>query len=68
LVSLDGGLITQQVSYDFSAQQLIPYDSSNPFPVKVLRVSVANNRTVSYNSGTGNANWATNEYVALCLI
>jgi hypothetical protein len=68
LVSLDGGLITQQVSYDYAAQELVPYDSSNAFPVKVLRISVSNNRTVSYNSGTGNANWATNEYVALCLI
>jgi hypothetical protein len=66
--AIDGGQITQQVSYDFTNNWLTTYDGSNAFPVKVLRVSTSGNKTVSYNSGNGNSSWLSTENVALVLI
>ena len=65
LVSLDGGLITQQVSWDFTAQQIIAYDGTHVLPVKILQVSTANNLRVSYSGG--NANFVSGA-LALCVI
>jgi hypothetical protein len=44
LVSLDGGLITQQVSWDFNNQRLQPYDASTP-------TYTATSMTSSYANG-----------------
>lgn len=68
LVSLDGGLVTQQVSWDFTNNWITTYDGSNAFPVKILTISTSGNKTVSYNSGTGYATWIGSEAVALCVI
>lgn len=68
LVSLDGSIITSQVSWDFTSNWITTYDGTNAFPVRILKISTTGNKTVSYNSGTGNANWITTEAVALCLI
>jgi len=68
LVSLDGGLITQQVSWDYTAQWITTYDGTNAFPVRILNISTTGNKTVSYNSGTGAVNWIYTEAVAVCLI
>jgi len=68
LVSLDGGLITQQVTWDYTAQWLTTYDSTNAFPVRILSISTSGNKTASYNSGTGALNWIYTEALAVCLI
>lgn len=68
LVSIDGSIISTQLSWDFTNQWLTTYDGTNAFPVKVLKVSATGNKTVSYNSGTGLATYLTTEVVALCLL
>ena len=52
-----GGAGNQQVSWDFSANQLIAF-STTALPVQVEYAST-NGKTVSYNSGTGALTWAT---------
>jgi len=42
LVSLDGGLTTQQVSWDFNAQALAPYETSSPVSVTSVTSSYSN--------------------------
>lgn len=67
--SLVGGdLINVQVSWDYTNQLLVAYDSTAALPVKVLNVQNGNSKTVTYNSGTGFANWATNGVCALIQI
>ena len=68
LVSLDGGLITQQVSWNYTTNMIVAYDSSNAFPVKILQISTSGNQLISYSSGTGFANWTSTGAIALCLI
>lgn len=68
LVSLEGGLITPQVSWDYTNQELVAYDSVAALPVKVLEIQNGNSKTVTYSSGTGFANWATNGCCALIQI
>jgi hypothetical protein len=69
LISLDGSIITSQVSWDFAANQIIAYDAGvGALPVRILNISTQNNLTVVYNSGTGNANWAVGNALAVCLI
>lgn len=67
LVSLDGGLITQQVSWDYVNNWITTF-SATAFPVKILTISTSGNKTVAYNSGTGAATYLTTEYIALCEI
>jgi hypothetical protein len=68
LVSLDGGLVTQQVEWDYTLNQIVAYSAGPAFPVKILRISTANNLAVSYDGMTGNANWVSDAPLALCLI
>jgi len=68
LVSLEGEIINTQLTWDFTANWLTTFDGTNAFPVKVLRVSTTGNKSVSYSSDTGNANWITTEIMALCLL
>lgn len=68
LVSLDGGLITQKVTWNFSTNMLVAYDSTNAFPVKILNISTSGNQLISYSSGTGFGNWTSTGALALCLI
>jgi len=69
LVSLDGGLITQQVSWDYTNQKIVAYDSTAALPVKILQVQTSGCKTVAYNSGTGVATWVySSNAVALVII
>lgn len=64
--ALLGGSIVQQVSWDFTNQKLIAF-SVTALACKVLNVQVGNSKIVSYNAGTGFANW-TNGTCALIQI
>jgi P pilus assembly chaperone PapD len=69
-LTIDGELISTTVYFDYTNNWVTV---NNPgaqaaLPVQVLQVSTSGNKTVSYNSGTGNANWIYNQNVALCLI
>ena len=69
LVSLDGNSIVETVYWDYSANRIV---GTNPgtqaaLPVKILKIATSGNKTVSYNSGTGNATWV-DAAIALCLI
>ena len=69
LISADGSLITTQFAWDFTNQWLTTYVSGTAMPVRVLAISPAGgNKTVSYSSVTGFANWVNTDVVALCLI
>lgn len=69
LVSLDGTIITSQVSWDFVNNKIIAYNSGvGALPVRILKISTANNKGVSYSSVNGFANWDTTATLALCLI
>ncbi|ATF87564.1 hypothetical protein [Burkholderia gladioli] len=55
--NLDTGAVNQQVSYDFTNQKLIAYNSGvGALACKVLSVNT-NSKIVSYNSGTGALTW-----------
>lgn len=60
LVTLNGGLVTQQVSWDFANQRLVAF-ATNALPVKVLKLYVPAQgdsvMSVAYNAGTGFATW-----------
>lgn len=66
-LTLDGSIITQQVSWDFATQQIVAF-SATALNVKILEVATANCMTVAYDAGTGFATWNTNGAVAICLI
>lgn len=55
--SLEGGAINQQVSWDFTNQQLITF-STTALACNVVGVNVGGSQIVSYNSGTGYATWS----------
>jgi hypothetical protein len=67
LVSLEGGLITQQVSWNFTTQTLVAF-SVTALPVKVLKIFASNCKTVSYDPATGFATWNNNGACALIQI
>ena len=76
-VSIEGNLISTTVYFNYTYNWVTTTQpgSQAALPVKVLRVSTANNKVVSYSSGTGNANWTnyqsdgvTPALVAVCLI
>ena len=66
LTAIESGLINQQVQWDYTSQQLVPYVSGTALPVQVLSAS-ANSQIVSYNSGTGAVTWTSGD-VAVILI
>lgn len=69
LVSLEGGIITQQVSWDFANQMIIAYDGGvGALDVRVLEVAVGNSMTVAFDAGTGFATWVNNGTVAIVVI
>jgi len=67
LISLEGGLITQQVSWDFSAQRIIAF-ATNALAVKILAVKASGCMRPIYTAGTGFVTWAYNDAAALCLL
>jgi hypothetical protein len=69
-VTLDGDLISTTVYFDYTNNWVttVQPGSQPVLPVKVLKISTQNNKTVSYSSVTGNANWATNGLIAVVQI
>jgi len=65
LVSLYGDPITQQVSWDFSAQRIIAFATTALVGVKILTVVGSNCMAPSYNSGTGALTWNANAAAAI---
>lgn len=69
LVTLEGEIITTQVSWDFANQQIIAYDGGvGALDVRVLEVALGNSLTVTYDAGTGFATWNTSGNVAIVVI
>lgn len=66
LVSLDGGLITQQVSWDYTDNRIVAYTSGTALPVRILNINT-NSLIVTYDSVNNYVNWTTGA-CALCLI
>jgi len=64
--AVESGQISQNVSWDFTNDQLIPYDSSNALNVKILSVN-SNSKVVSYNSGTGAVTWVAGSAATILL-
>jgi len=59
IVALAGSSIVETVYWDTTNYRLTTTATSNfAVPVKILRISTANNKIVNYSSGTGNANWS----------
>ena len=67
LITLEGGLITQQVSWDFSAQRIIAF-ATTALAVKILSVKATGCMRPVYNAGTGFITWSYNDAAALCLL
>ena len=67
LVTLEGGLITQQVSWDFSAQRIIAF-ATNALAVKILQIKSSNCMRPIYTAGTGFTTWNYNDAAALCVL
>ena len=66
LVSLAGDFVNQQVSWDFTANQIIAYSSGvGALNVKILKIVTQNNLRVSYSGG--NATYGSGA-LALCQI
>jgi hypothetical protein len=67
LVTLEGGLITAQVSWDFSAQRLIAF-ATTALNVKVLSIKSTGCMRPIYTSGTGLTTWNYNDAAAIVLL
>jgi hypothetical protein len=68
LISLEGGLITQQVSWDFTNQKIIAF-ATNALPVKILAIKASNCMVPVWNAGgLGFVTWNYNGAAALCLL
>lgn len=69
-ITVEGELVSTAVYWDFTNNWLTTTQPGTQaaLPVKVLRVSTQNNKTVSYDALTGYANWAVDGVVALIQI
>jgi hypothetical protein len=67
LVTLEGGVITAQVSWDFANQRIIAF-AVTAIPVKILAIKSSGCMVPSYNAGTGLTTWNYNGAAALCLL
>lgn len=69
LVTLEGGLITQQVSWDFANQKVIAFDGGvGALNVRVLQVALGGSMTVVWDNVNKFATWNRSGNVAICLI
>ncbi len=68
LVDLNGDIITTQVSWDYTAQRLVAYDTVAALPIKVLNIQTTGVKNPSYNSGTQVASWVTASQAAAIVI
>jgi hypothetical protein len=67
LVTLEGGVITAQVSWDFTNQRIIAF-AVTAIPVKILAIKSSGCMVPVYTSGTGLTTWNYNGAAALCLL
>jgi hypothetical protein len=67
LISLEGGLITAQVSWDLANQKIIAF-ATTALPVKILQIKASNCMVPVYNAGNGQVTWNYNGAAALCLL
>lgn len=67
LISLEGGVITQQVSWDFTNQKIIAFATA-ALPVKILQVKSTGCMVPVYSSTTGFVTWNYNGAAAVCLL
>ena len=67
LITLEGGLITQQVSWDFSAQRIIAF-ATNALNVRILAIKQAGCMRPIYTAATGFVTWSYNDAAAVCLL
>jgi hypothetical protein len=67
LITLEGTLITSQVSWDFTNQKIIAF-ATNALPVKVLQIKSSGCMVPVYTSGTGFTTWTYNGAAALCVL
>lgn len=67
LISLEGGLITAQVSWDFTNQRIIAF-ATTALSVRILAIKASGCMVPSYSAGTGFTTWNYNGAAALCLL
>jgi hypothetical protein len=67
LITLEGTLITSQVSWDFTNQKIIAF-ATTALPVKIIRIKSSGCMVPVYTSGTGFTTWAYNGAAALCVL
>jgi hypothetical protein len=67
LITLEGGLINQQVSWDITNSKIIAF-ATNALPVKILAIKASNCMVPVYTPGTGQVTWNYNGAAALCLL
>src|SRR5262245_11098036 len=67
LISLEGGLITAQVSWDFTNQKIIAF-ATTALAVKILAIKASGCMVPSYSAGTGLTTWSYNGAAAVCLL
>ncbi len=67
LITADGEIITQQVSWDFVNSMIVAFDTT-ALNIRLLEVAVGNSMTVSYDAGTGFATWDKGGAVAIALV
>jgi hypothetical protein len=65
LVSLEGGLVTQAVAWDYTNQKII---AGTGFPGRILAIKATNCMVPVYNSGSGFVTWNYNGVAALVLL
>jgi hypothetical protein len=67
LVTLEGGITTAQVSWDFANQRIIAF-AVTAIPVKILSIKSVGCMVPVYTSGTGFTTWNYNGAAAVCLL
>jgi hypothetical protein len=67
LVTLEGGVITAQVSWDFVNQRIVAF-AVTAIPVKILAIKSSGCMIPVYTSATGLTTWNYNGAAALCLL
>ncbi len=67
LVSLDGGIVSPQLAWDYTNQKIIAYTSGTALPVKILSIQTTGAFNVSYAAGsaTWNSTGVANALVIL---
>jgi hypothetical protein len=67
LVTLEGGITTAQVSWDFTNQRIIAF-AVTAIPVKILSIKSVGCMVPVYTAGTGFTTWNYNGAAAVCLL